>query len=165
MDYKKIYNTLYKEGYHITVPTNIGAKFVFDIIDNYNFKTVLDIGCSQGNAVELYNVNGKQAYGIDVSEIAIKEAHKLGNNTCKQASVLNIPFKNDEFDLVVTSDVLEHLDPIDISKAIDEICRVAKNIIIAKIATKKEGNKTWMKLLKAKYPKMVKNIDNLHMSV
>jgi len=48
---------------------------------------------------------------------------------------VNIPFENDRFDLVLTFDVLEHLDRSKIKQAIDETVRVSKKHILHKIYT------------------------------
>lgn len=166
MDYKKLYDTLYGEGYHIGDEiVNIGRDFTNMIVENYNFKSILDIGCSQGLAVQQYQKLGIAASGVDVSSLGIKKAKELGIPNCVQGSILKIPFKTNKFDAVVSTDVLEHLHPDDLEKGLYEVCRVARKYMFLKIAQKKEGNKRWIKLIKEKYSQQFPDIDNLHMSV
>jgi 2-polyprenyl-3-methyl-5-hydroxy-6-metoxy-1,4-benzoquinol methylase len=117
MNYKKLYDTLYANGYHDD-GTNIGKGLVNLITQSYKFDTILDIGCSQGYAVQKYQESNIKAHGIDISDVAIKKAHELGNTTCQQGSVLDIPHDDNSFEAVVSSDVLEHLEKKDIPKAI-----------------------------------------------
>jgi ubiquinone/menaquinone biosynthesis C-methylase UbiE len=165
MNYKKLYNILYKEGYHIDILTNIGSKFVNHLVDSYQFDSILDVGCSQGLAVQQYQISGKDAYGIDISKIGVDKAKELGINNCKVASILNIPFDDNNFDAVSSSDVLEHLEESDVEKAINEICRVSKKYLFLKIASKKEGNRKWIAIIKEKYAEEFPGLDNLHLSV
>ena len=165
MDYKKLYTTLYEEGYHIDELTNIGKGLVNTIVENYEFTSILDVGCSNGLAVMEYKKNNKNAFGIDVSEIAIKKAQEFGLTSCIQSSVTEIPFERDKFEALVSSDVLEHLEPEDVLKALGEVNRVASKYLFLQIAKSKEGVTKWIDLMKEKHPDIVENIDNLHLSV
>ena len=166
MDYAKLYNTLYFEGYHIGDEiVNIGKDFVNLIFQNYDFKSILDVGCSQGLAVQQYQELEIDAYGMDVALLGIEKSKELGIKNCVQGSIVNIPFKTNRFDAVVSTDVLEHLEPEDLEKGLYEVCRVAKKYLFLKIAQKKEGNKKWIKLIKEKYNNEFPDIDNLHASV
>ena len=162
MNYKKLYDTLYLNGYHED-GTNIGKGLVEYLTDNFEFKTILDIGCSQGYAVQEYINKDKKAYGIDISEIAIEKAHSLDIMSCFQGSVTSIPFSDNMFEAVVTSDVLEHLEEQDIKIAIKEILRVATKYLFIKVSHLPEGNKKWINFLHEN--KLYENIDNLHVSV
>jgi len=166
MDYRKLYNTLYKEGYHIgNEIVNIGRTFTDMIVENYEFNSILDIGCSQGLAVQQYQQLGKAAFGMDVSSIGIEKAKELGIENCRQGSIIKMPYKTNRFDAVVSTDVLEHLHPDDLETGLFEVCRVAKKYLFLKIAQKKEGNKRWIKLIKEKYSYEFPELDNLHTSV
>ena len=96
---------------------------------------VLDVGCGEGRHIfgilnEFENV---YCYGID-QDIPSLDKCKEGleffkeldsNGTIfQQGSVYQLPFKENFFDLIICSEVLEHLD--DYHGAIDEIHRVLK---------------------------------------
>ena len=164
INYTNLYDTLYFEGYHISKSKNMGLIFVDYLCDNYNFNTILDVGCSQGITVDAYEKKGKEAYGIDISNIAINKVKELNIKNCYVANVINIPFATKKFDSLVTCDVLEHLMPSDINKAIYEIIRVTKKYLFIKVATNVEKNRGWIELIKRKYPRY-KHLKNLHLTI
>jgi 2-polyprenyl-3-methyl-5-hydroxy-6-metoxy-1,4-benzoquinol methylase len=72
-------------------------------------KTVLDIGCRDG-ALTKYFVSGNKVLGVDIDDVALAEAAKLGIETLKID--LNGDWKEiawRKFDVVVAGEVLEHL--------------------------------------------------------
>jgi len=88
-------------------------------------KNIADIGC--GNGV-ITNELAKtwDTTGLDFSEEALKRL------TCPAvlASVTQIPFSDRSYDFVLCSEVLEHLDKIDLQKAISEMSRIAKKYLL-----------------------------------
>jgi len=99
-------------------------------------KNCLDVGCGIGELVAKLRKFGIDAYGVEISEQALELADKSVRPFLKSGDIVNLPFKNDEFDLVLTFDVLEHLDRAKIKKAIDETIRVSSKFIMHKIYTK-----------------------------
>ncbi len=96
--------------------------------------TVLDVGCGEGFIMHELTKNGIGAKieGIEFSKEAISLGKKLFPNLkIRQGSIYNIPFNNKTFDLVVCTEVLEHLD--NPQKALKEILRVAKRSIIVSV--------------------------------
>lgn len=90
---------------------------------------VLDIGCGDGVLGEmLIKEKGCEVFGIDLDEIGVKEAKRRG----VKAIILNIddglPFKNNEFDVVVCSDVLQYSNKPDF--VVSQLLRVGKTVII-----------------------------------
>lgn len=161
MNYFDLYERLYEFGYQNE--KNIGISHVDHIIENYNFNSILDIGCAQGKAVEAYQHKNIKSYGIDVAGNAIKDCKKR-KLKCITASVTKIPFKDNNFEAVVTTDVLEHLQEKDVDIAIKEICRVTKKYIFARIAKTVEAEKDWLRMIKERTGKY-NNIDNLHLTI
>lgn len=99
------------------------------IIKNVNFNSVLDFGCAKGFLVKALRMLGKEAYGIDISDYAIKTAE---SNVREYVSTRTLAsFKESEFDLVVSKDTLEHVAIQDLTKILSEIRRIAKQILIA----------------------------------
>lgn len=167
MDYKYIYDELYKLGYH-SKGKNHGAGFLKYFVNNYKFNTILEVGCANGVAVRDFHKYGKVAYGIDVSDIAIRYCTEITKTrNCIEGSVVNIPFKNKFFDAVFSCDVLEHLRPDDITGAIREIVRVVKSpgYLFLKISPEIEQNREFLNNAKAKKVKGFAEIENLHLTV
>lgn len=94
---------------------------------------VIDIGFGNGFFFEaLYSRNKNfKLYGLDLSknnvQLTQKEMRKLNINTeLKSGSIDSAPFQNDYFDIVVASEVLEHLDDSMLQKGLLEISRILK---------------------------------------
>jgi SAM-dependent methyltransferase len=113
MNTKKYWEQRYKEG------GNSGAgsygrlsKFKSDIINNiikkYNIKTILDLGCGDGNQLSYFKINNYVGYDISKT-IILKNQIKFKYDNTKQfiynLSILN----NKKFDLVLSLDVIYHL--------------------------------------------------------
>lgn len=164
VDYKDLYEKLYSLGYHRD-GTNIGATETVKIHLNYNFDSILDIGCSQGLAVKDYLKRHKNAWGCDISPTAIRLAQEDGlEKRCVVGSILNIPFFDKSFDATASIHVIEHLDPLDIDQAISEIFRVTKRYIFLRISKPSDGKHDWLKNLKKVYPVKYKELDSLRLS-
>jgi len=94
---------------------------------------ILEVGCSAGpNLIRLQTVFPEnQLAGIDVNNEAIERAKaNLPKPILKVGSVFEIPFGDKEFDCILLDAVLMYVGPNEIEKAINEIDRVAKRIVI-----------------------------------
>jgi len=93
-----------------------------------NVKTILDLGCGDGRItnelIDQYDV-----IGIDMS----KEALKYVKAKKTLASVNQVPFKDHSFDLVLSSEVIEHLPDKILNKAIEEIQRLSSKYILISV--------------------------------
>lgn len=69
-------------------------------------KKILDLGCGWGR--ELSRL--QNAVGIDLSLPSLKAAKNYVYNDVILASIDSLPFKDDAFDLIVMSEVIEHLE-------------------------------------------------------
>ncbi|MEK7614413.1 MAG: sugar nucleotide-binding protein [Patescibacteria group bacterium] len=85
---------------------------------------VLDFGCGSGIFVDELAKQGYQAYGLDISEEAVKFGMLQGVKNLGAIDAHKINFPDNTFDAVFTLDVLEHLE--DEKWALDEIRRVLK---------------------------------------
>jgi SAM-dependent methyltransferase len=114
----KSYETLY----HALEDTNWWFKARQDFIYRYITKEfnnrvikIIDIGCGGGGMMNFLRQRGiKDVSGIDVSPEAINYCNKRGLTEVVVADAQkNIPFPSGTFDVVMASDVLEHLqDPL-----------------------------------------------------
>ncbi|KAK3251462.1 hypothetical protein CYMTET_39181 [Cymbomonas tetramitiformis] len=68
---------------------------------------------------------GKNAYGIELSEIALKQDANdlLNKNWVRQCSLRKLPYADNQFDAVLSADVLEHLTPDIADAAVSELVR------------------------------------------
>ena len=92
---------------------------------------ILEIGCNIGNQLNcLQRMGFKNLSGIDIQQNCLKKIKKNFNNIkVVRASAYNLPFKNNSFDFVFTSNVLIHFPPNKINKIFDEIHRVTSKCI------------------------------------
>ena len=102
-----------------------------DFIKTFNPKSVLDVGCGTGTLVKLLRDNGIEAYGIDFAPILKEKYWK--EHYCLYADAKKIPFEDNAFDIVVSSDFFEHIPEEEIDTVYNEMKRVG-NKIIARIA-------------------------------
>ena len=92
-------------------------------------KVCLDAGCGGGRAtIGMARFGAKKVVGVDVGgeglENAKIRASSLDNVEFKEASIIELPFRDNEFDMVWCSGVVHHT--IDQYKALNEISRVTK---------------------------------------
>lgn len=103
------------------------------VAKSLNPKTILDAGCGEGFTMDRLSKSkvGEKLEGIESSNEAISLAKRLFPHLLiKKGSAYNLPYKNDSFDLVICTEVLEHLD--DPKKALKEALRTSKkNILIS----------------------------------
>ena len=87
--------------------------------------TILDAGCGTGGMMLALAQYGS-VIGIDFSPLALKYCRERRLQRMAQASVTDLPFMEDAFDLVTCFDVLYHLGVADDTRALREYCRVLR---------------------------------------
>lgn len=72
--------------------------------------------------------HGKSAWGIELSQAVLEsECPDLLEKGIVEAGILtNLPYKDNQFDLVFSADVLEHIMPEEAEKVISELVRVSR---------------------------------------
>lgn len=81
------------------------------IVEKFNPKTVLDIGCSWGELVKSLNDLNVSAFGIDGSDFAISHVDPTIKNKVFKVNLNSDPFPFDDqtFDLIAGFYVIEHV--------------------------------------------------------
>lgn len=120
---------------------------------------ILELGCSNGYV--LRKVNGKT--GIDINLWVIQQNRVLYPNFfwVHGDVTKKLPFKDNEFDMVLCTEILEHVPFEQASKVIMEALRVAKNKVIITIpnATIPNYNR---KYVEAEHHQWACTTDKLH---
>lgn len=182
--YFDLYEKLYQTGYHNDL-TLSHTKKLFPYLKEvdggykknkwipsflrkkrYSDKSVkiLDVGCSHGLAVEQLIKMGYDAYGIDVSNTAINYCRDRGLTTCMVGSATDIPFEDNFFDIIISTDVLEHLLIEDVEKTVSEFKRVVKGYCLLGIACDKESNEVPLENVKNTFNAYL-DLDTLHTTI
>jgi len=94
----------------------MGKQIAIDIVKNGKNKLALDVGCREGDQSELLKKKGYKVKSIDIERkykhCAIVDVNK------------KLPFDKNSFDLIWSSEVIEHLDNPD--RTIQEFRRILK---------------------------------------
>ena len=90
-----------------------------------NGAVCLDVGCGGGRTlVALKELGAREVYGIDIDKELVELAKSRSGANITVGTALELPYKNNMFDVVISSGVLHHTPSI--QKGIDEIRRVLK---------------------------------------
>ena len=108
----------------------VAMRHITDTIVGQDLKAhsldILDAGCGTGYNIQHYESLGHRVFSFDVSSDALAGVRKRGVRKICQASVTQIPYRSETFDLVFSFEVVDQLDPIGAAEAIREMHRVLK---------------------------------------
>lgn len=111
------------------IPRYIRTYQIMEALAHLKFDSLLDIGGAEGYKTyivkRLFNARCTTS---DLSEEACRRAKEIFCLKSITADIHDLPFRNNEFDVVLCSETLEHA--ADVNRAIDELLRVAKNAIV-----------------------------------
>jgi pseudaminic acid biosynthesis-associated methylase len=119
----------YRHKYGVT-RSALNQKFLADIPRS---ASILEVGCNLGNQLLLLQQMGfENLTGIEIHKDIVKGAQtRVPSAKITEGSALNVPFPAASFDFVFTSGLLIHIGPKDLSMAMSEIHRCAKEWIWA----------------------------------
>jgi ubiquinone/menaquinone biosynthesis C-methylase UbiE len=97
-----------------------------EALNIFQAQSILDVGCGNGRYLAYFSKEGSFLVGIDISKNVFGKKN-VRNFNFVVADAHNLPFKNRCFELVFSTDVLEHLSkPL---QALKEIYRVSQRKI------------------------------------
>ncbi|MFC1590829.1 glycosyltransferase, partial [Candidatus Omnitrophota bacterium] len=97
---------------------------------------ILDVGCGSSQTLRMF----KDIIGLDISINKLRHIRKYGKGLVG-GTIFALPFKNESFDCVVCSEVIEHV-PVD-EKVFIELTRVLKVRGILVLGTPDYGRMLW----------------------
>jgi len=127
MDIKKHFDNFYSDPLWFDNSDHADHRLgrVMEFIERYSKH--LDVGCANGLFTKFYldKYPDTEGYGIDISDVAIS----MAKENCPQGhfvsgSVFNMPYENNSFDMVHSTEVVELLE--NPQGAVDECYRVLK---------------------------------------
>lgn len=115
----------------------VGPRFTkaLSLAGELRGKRVLDVGCGRGEIVLQAALRGAEAWGIDYAPAAIAIAERALSSAEPEArtrlhlacmDVKALEFGDESFDAVFMMDVVEHLYPDELARALDELRRVLR---------------------------------------
>lgn len=129
MNDPNFYDDYYKEFNHQM--TSLEKKRVYETISLIpkDVNSILEVGCGDGRIINPLVKRYEKVYGLDISPKALEtvEALKI------EGRIENLPFEENNFDIVLCCEVLEHLPFKIYEKALQEIERVAKKYILISV--------------------------------
>jgi 2-polyprenyl-3-methyl-5-hydroxy-6-metoxy-1,4-benzoquinol methylase len=117
-------------------------RVLFFQIKDLKIESILDVGCGEGITLSKLKENkilrqssgqvGRRLEGIDYSKEAVEIANKnYPNLHILEGDIYKLKYKDNSFDLVICSEVLEHLE--DPQKALRELARVSRRYILLSV--------------------------------
>lgn len=113
--------------------------------------TLLDIGCGGGDLANFLRVNGFDSYGVDISDYALKNCTPQMNGRLAKCDITNWPDSlqsyhapekelPERYDVVISTDLLEHIYAEDIDKTFESIYARSKKWFFFLVATAQPPN-------------------------
>jgi SAM-dependent methyltransferase len=106
--------------------SSLNLQHIDDLLEKNPKAKLLDLGCDNGSVTLRFakKVKTKQLYGVEIVEERIKIAKKNGLKIQKYDLEKKLGYKDNEFDVVVSNQVIEHLRDTD--TFMSEIYRILK---------------------------------------
>lgn len=100
-----------------------------DIVAQYGLQPgdrVLDVGCGKGFLVKDLLAQGIDAYGLDVSDYALRTCEPEVVGRLHLGSAERLPFPDHSFDVVLSINTLHNLQRPELRQALGEMTRLAR---------------------------------------
>ncbi len=115
---------------------------ILKALSHFQFDSFLDVGGAEGyKSFIVKNFFNTQIVSSDLSVEANQRAQEIFKIPTKQADVHDLPFKNEEFDIVLCSETLEHVQ--NYQRGLEELLRVAKKAVILTLPHEKTIDKKY----------------------
>ncbi|MCK4592810.1 class I SAM-dependent methyltransferase [Candidatus Parcubacteria bacterium] len=96
-------------------------KKIIKLLNPQKKDIILDVGCNKGDLVKILRDFSDEVYGCDINKEAIKNSNI---KELKLISAKNLEYKNNLFDKIISSHVIEHVENLE--NMMKEIERVLK---------------------------------------
>jgi SAM-dependent methyltransferase len=122
VDYEFLFN-IEEDFWWFVAMRHITDTILAQQLQNGNLK-VLDAGCGTGFNLLHFEKAGYSAYGFDFAPEAVSAVRRRGFAKVVRASITEIPYPSDTFDLAYSFEVIDEVDDSD--RAIRELYRVLR---------------------------------------
>lgn len=126
-------------------PDDFRLSALDEAVGPWEGRTVLDLGCGKGRFARRLRERGAQVIGLDVA-FGMLDA---GEGPARvQGSALSLPFRDGAFDVVLAVEMIQHLPPRGLDRALDEIDRVLRPggtaVVIDRNLAALDPNRPWL---------------------
>lgn len=118
-------------------------NFAHQILTTCGPGRILDVGSGMGTLVRELLKQGADAFGVDVSSVVAAHCNRYVPGRFFAGSILKLPFQDESFDTLISTDCLEHLAPKDVPLALREMRRVCRRNLFLRIATVPDRDGHW----------------------
>ncbi len=137
--------TRFEKGFYLKRKMEINIlKKMIDLCKPNSNKKIADIGCGEGFLLKKI-LTGEKIVGIEISITALKRAKKIlktrNDINLIQGDAQKLPIPNDYFDIILCSEMLEHVP--DTRIVLNEFNRILNKsgILVVCIPNEKQGQK------------------------
>ena len=106
------------------------SKIAESIVQTFNPKTVVDVGCGTGFLLAALEKSGVHCLGLEYSEAAINICRHRGLNVIKFDLEHDVLPEDLEADVVTSAEVAEHLPATCADRFVDILCAISKNVVL-----------------------------------
>lgn len=144
MNYAAKYNEYWNNPEFCGVPPRGDLSAIAkSVVQTSGIGPTLDIGSGAGFLVGELLKLGVDAFGIDISDIAVTQSNLRWPGRFRVGSVLELPYADGHFHTLVAAYCLEHLAVADVGSALNEMYRVASRFVFLQIATTPDRDAYW----------------------
>lgn len=142
-DYRAEYDDYWSRADRIGESSGDVEVVADHIVDTCGLGSVLDLGSGEGHLVGALLRRGVDAKGLDVSAVVVERCNERLPGRFLHGSILALPFDDDAFHTIVSTDCMEHLAKEDVPQALSEIFRVAGRYVFLQLATTQDRDGHW----------------------
>jgi ubiquinone/menaquinone biosynthesis C-methylase UbiE len=154
--------TRFEKGFYLKRKMEINIlKKMIDLCKPNSNKKIADIGCGEGFLLKKI-LTGEKIVGIEISITALKRAKKIlktrNDINLIQGDAQKLPIPNDYFDIILCSEMLEHVP--DTRIVLNEFNRILNKsgILVVCIPNEKQGQKLLDISKKFGFYKLIKGV-------
>ena len=108
---------------------DLGYQLSLTILSQYNFESILDVGCGEGMFTSLLKKKNNSVSGIDVSPTAIKKANIRFKNIDFFVGDIKTDVILKHYDLIVLKEILSYVE--NWRKTIKDLSKISKYLFVS----------------------------------
>jgi 2-polyprenyl-3-methyl-5-hydroxy-6-metoxy-1,4-benzoquinol methylase len=129
LSHDTVYGADYYEHMDRDVALQDTEQFADAVLDSYNVTSVLELGCGTGRLLYPYHERGIDVHGVDLSSVA-KDISRLPADRFEIHDLTEPYTPEQKYDLVLCTEVLEHIPSEASDTLIESICRSGDMAIV-----------------------------------